>query len=76
MDERRAARLLRERLGASLALEEAGENLREVNNVFCPVQQQRAVFQLMPTATDEDGAVVGRRLRNVPAARRGARHST
>ncbi|MFC9066063.1 MULTISPECIES: DUF885 domain-containing protein [Streptomyces] len=71
VDERRAARLLRERLGASLALEEAGENLREVNNIFCPVQQQRAVFQLMPTATDEDWAVIGRRLRNVPAALRG-----
>ncbi|MFD7512687.1 DUF885 family protein, partial [Streptomyces sp. NPDC059853] len=71
VDERRAARLLRERLGASLALEEAGENLRQVSNLFSPVQQQRSVFLLMPTATDEDWAVIGRRLRNVPAALRG-----
>ncbi|CAL9465863.1 hypothetical protein SUDANB171_02719 [Streptomyces sp. enrichment culture] len=69
-DERRAARLLRERLGASLALEEAGENLRQVSNLFSPLQQQRSVFLMMPTTTDDDWAVIGRRLHNVPAALR------
>ncbi|RKN37517.1 DUF885 domain-containing protein [Streptomyces hoynatensis] len=66
--ERRAARLLRERLGALLALDEAGENLRQVSNLFAPPQQLRSVFLQMPAATPDDWAVIGRRLGNVPAA--------
>ncbi|SEF16144.1 DUF885 domain-containing protein [Jiangella alba] len=68
VEERRAARLLRERLTASLALHDAGEGLRELSNLFSPVQSMRSVFLMMPTATDDDWAVVGRRLRNIPAA--------
>ena len=37
-DERRCARLLRERLGAALAMSEAGEHLREVSNIFGALQ--------------------------------------
>ncbi|MDT0320829.1 DUF885 domain-containing protein [Streptomyces millisiae] len=66
--ERRAGRLLRERLGAVLAEHEAGEGLREVSNLFSPVQQLRSVFLLMPTETPDDWAVIGRRLANVPAS--------
>ncbi|TDC52434.1 DUF885 domain-containing protein [Jiangella ureilytica] len=71
--ERRAARLLRERLTASLAVHDAGEGLRELSNILTPVQSLRAIFQIMPTETDDDWAVVGRRLRNVPGAAQGFR---
>ncbi|MEO3751549.1 DUF885 domain-containing protein [Streptomyces sp. B6B3] len=69
--ERRAARLLRERLTAALDLDAAGEHLRLVSNLFSPVQQLRSVFLLMPTETADDWAVIGRRMRNVPGAARG-----
>nr|WP_205740925.1 DUF885 domain-containing protein [Haloactinopolyspora alba] len=71
--ERRAARLLRERLSATLALHDAGENFRQVNNLFSPVQSLRSVFLLMPASTPDDWAVIGRRMRNVPDAIRGYR---
>ncbi|RBM13142.1 DUF885 domain-containing protein [Streptomyces sp. PT12] len=66
--ERRAARLLRERLTAQLALDEAGEHLRAVSNFFTPLQSLRNGLILMPKATEDDWATLGRRLRNVPAA--------
>nr|WP_203433690.1 DUF885 domain-containing protein [Jiangella asiatica] len=75
VEERRAARLLRERLSAALAVHDAGEGLRDVSNLFSPVQSLRSVFLLMPTVTDDDWAAVGRRLRNVPAAARGYEQS-
>ncbi|WP_116949692.1 DUF885 domain-containing protein [Jiangella endophytica] len=71
--ERRAARLLRERLTAALAVHDAGEGLRDLSNILTPVQSLRSIFQIMPTATDDDWAVIGRRLRNVPGAARGYR---
>ncbi len=74
-DERRCARLLRERLGARLAMSEAGEHLREVSNVFGPLHRVRDVFTLMPTGTAEDWAVVARRMSQVPAALDGYRAS-
>jgi uncharacterized protein (DUF885 family) len=61
-DERRCARLLRERLTASLAMSEAGEQLCDMSNVFGPVQATRGVFMIMPTATAEDWAAVARRM--------------
>lgn len=66
--ERRAARLLRERLTTSLALHDSGEYLRQVNNLFSPVQALRLVFLQMPTAAPQDWDVIGRRLRRVPEA--------
>ena len=63
--ERRCATVLRERLEAGLAVSEAGEHLRAVGNLFSPVQRVRQIFLLMPTATDEDWAVVARRMRRV-----------
>jgi uncharacterized protein (DUF885 family) len=66
--ERRCARLMRERLGASLASYEAGEPLRYLSNLFSPVHSIRQVFTLMPAATDDDWAVIARRLARVPEA--------
>jgi len=67
----RCARLLRERLTASLDLHEAGEGLRELSNLFSPVHSVRQVFTMMPLAGTEDWAVLGRRLARVPEAYRG-----
>jgi uncharacterized protein (DUF885 family) len=68
---RRCARLLRERLGADLALHDSGEGLRELSNLFSPVHAIRQVFMLMPAATGEDWSVLARRMAAVPAAYRG-----
>ncbi len=73
--ERRAARLLRERLSASLAMHDAGENLRQVSNLFSPVHSLRSVFLIMPAESTDDWAVIARRLRNVTSAARGYRDS-
>ncbi len=71
--ERRCARLLRERLTAGLDAHEAGEGYRSLNILFSPVHAVRQVFTLMPTADDEDWAVVARRLARIPEAYRGYR---
>jgi uncharacterized protein (DUF885 family) len=73
--ERRCARLLRERLGAELAAHEAGEGYRALSNLFSPVHSVRQVFMLMPSATDEDWAVIARRMARVPDAYAGFRAS-
>ncbi|MCX2970160.1 MULTISPECIES: DUF885 domain-containing protein [Streptomyces] len=73
--ERRCARLLRERLTAQLAVHDAGEHLRAVANLGSPPHAVRNAFTLMPTATEEDWAVVARRLRAVPEALEGYRAS-
>ena len=67
-DERRCARLLRERLDTELAISASGENLREVSIIFGPPQSVRGTFLLMPAATQDDAAVIARRLRRVPEA--------
>jgi uncharacterized protein (DUF885 family) len=69
--EGRCARLLRERLTAQIAVHEAGEGYRTLSNLFSPVHSVRQVFSLMPMSTDEDWAVIGRRLARVPEAYRG-----
>ncbi|MEU6113239.1 DUF885 domain-containing protein [Streptomyces sp. NPDC047117] len=72
-NERRCARLLRERLTAELAVHDAGEGLRAVSNLSSPLHSVRQVFTIMPTETDEDWAAVEQRLRAVPAALEGYR---
>jgi len=67
-DERRCARLLRERLETQLAVSASGEHLRAVSNIFGPPQEVRGTFLMMPAATADDWAVIARRLRRVPAA--------
>ena len=54
-DERRCARLLRERLETDLAISATGEHLRSISNIFGPPQQVRGIFLLMPTATATTG---------------------
>ncbi|MER6915878.1 DUF885 domain-containing protein [Streptomyces sp. NPDC000594] len=73
--ERRCGRLLRERLTAELAVHDAGEELRAVSNISSPVHAVRQSFTMMPTATDEDWAVVARRLHAVPGSLEGYRAS-
>lgn len=73
--ERRCDRLLRNRLSSGLALSDAGEDLRTVNNIFTPVHAVRSAFLLMPAATDEDWSVIAARMANVPAAYEGYRAS-
>jgi uncharacterized protein (DUF885 family) len=65
-DDRRCARLLRERLEAHLAASDAGEHLRTVRNIFGPHAQVRQLFQMMPTTSPDDWAVVARRMAKVP----------
>jgi uncharacterized protein (DUF885 family) len=67
-DERRCARLLRERLQTRLAVSAAGEHLREISNIFGPAQDVRGTFLLMPAGTADDWAVIARRLARVPNA--------
>ena len=74
-DERRCARLLRERLETERANSQAGENLRAMSIIFGPPQRVRGSFLLMPTGSAEDWAVIGRRIAAVPAALAGHRES-
>jgi uncharacterized protein (DUF885 family) len=67
-DERRCARLLRERLGASAATRVLGEHLRNVQILFGPVQSLRTVLTLAPTDTREQRADLAARLAAVPEA--------
>jgi uncharacterized protein (DUF885 family) len=67
-DDRRCARLLRERLEAGLAVSAEHDHLRSVRNIFGPHDEVRQLFELMPTATADDWAVVARRMAKVPAA--------
>ncbi|NLX00238.1 MAG: DUF885 domain-containing protein [Actinomycetales bacterium] len=66
--ERRCATLLRDRLGVVIEGYGAGDQLREIRNIFGPPQSVRGVFHLMPTGTDEDWAAIGRRMAKVPDA--------
>ncbi|WP_309068428.1 DUF885 domain-containing protein [Microbacterium sp.] len=49
-------------------LHEAGWHLRDLNVIASAVQDVRQVYDLMPTATAEDWAVIARRLDAVPEA--------
>lgn len=57
---------MRERLGVALQLHDAGLDLGELNVIASPLQTMRDVFDLMPTDTDTDWAVIGRRMAQVP----------
>ena len=66
--ETRCATLLRDRLGAVIEAHDAGDHLREIRNIFGPPQSLRSAFMLMPAATDEDWAAIGRRMARVGEA--------
>ena len=59
---------MRERLGLALEEHEAGYDLMELNVLASPLQGVRGVFDLMPTASQDDWATIGARLAAVPAA--------
>ncbi|HEU5271695.1 MAG TPA: DUF885 domain-containing protein [Jatrophihabitans sp.] len=59
---------LRERLDVLAQMYELGMPQSELNNIVSPVQDVRAVFDLLPTDTVADWTVVARRLAAVPAA--------
>jgi uncharacterized protein (DUF885 family) len=74
-EERRCARLLRERLSTELANTEGDEHLRELVNVSGLQQRIQGVFQLLPAATEEDWSVIAQRMAHVHTALSGHRTS-
>jgi len=74
-DDRRCARLLRERLEADLAMSAQGEHLRAISNLFGPPQRIRNTFLDMPAATGDDWAAIATRMARVPDALAGYRAS-
>lgn len=59
---------MRERLGLDLEIHETGLNLADLNNLACPAQEIRMIFDLMPTDTAEQWHHIAGRLCNVPDA--------
>ncbi|HEY8374031.1 MAG TPA: DUF885 domain-containing protein [Pseudonocardiaceae bacterium] len=57
-----------ERVGLQLEIHEAGLDIASLNVIASPVQDLREVFDLMPTDTAEDWAVIARRLTAMPEA--------
>jgi uncharacterized protein (DUF885 family) len=74
-DDRRCAALLRERLGAELAVHDAGEDLVSLRPIGSPVQGLQSIFLMMPTADDADWDVVAERMSRVPEAAESYRRS-
>ncbi|HEX5402969.1 MAG TPA: DUF885 domain-containing protein [Pseudonocardiaceae bacterium] len=70
-DELRCARLLRERLTVALEVSASGEHLRSVQNIIGPLQAVRMTFTMMPTATEDDWAMIARRMTRLPDATTG-----
>jgi len=71
--DRVARDLLAGHLSATIALYEAGEGLRNVRVIGSPFQAVRQVFDVMPTATDEDWSNIAARMAKVPGALAGYR---
>ncbi|MFC6090427.1 DUF885 domain-containing protein [Saccharothrix lopnurensis] len=57
-----------ERIGLEVELHEAGLTESNLNVIASPVQSMREVFDMMPTGTADDWAVIARRLAAVPDA--------
>lgn len=57
---------MRERLGLQLELHNARLDVGNLNVIASPLQSMRDVFDLMATDTDEDWALIGRRMSKVP----------
>ncbi len=66
--EERAAAFMTERLATDLAMVDADESARQLNNIASPVQEIRQVFDLMPYGSEADWEVAARRLGRVPEA--------
>ena len=59
---------MRERIGLDLELHEAGEGLRNLNNIESPVQGLRDVFDIMATDSVEAWENIASRLNGLPDA--------
>lgn len=59
---------MRERLGLQVELADAGEHLASLNNISSPVQDLRDVFDIMPTATEQDWSNIASRMAGLPSA--------
>ncbi|MDP9987783.1 uncharacterized protein (DUF885 family) [Arthrobacter oryzae] len=59
---------MRERLGLQLLIHASGWEYAELNNIASPAQDIRAIFDLMPTDTEQDWEHIAGRAHNVPAA--------
>src|SRR6476620_8114049 len=57
---------MRERLGLLIELHDARLDVGDLNVIASPLQSMRDVFDLMDTGTDEDWALIGRRMSTVP----------
>jgi uncharacterized protein (DUF885 family) len=57
---------LREQLGQVLERHDAGLDLADLNNIACPVQSIREVFDVSPTASVPDWEAIAERLHHVP----------
>ena len=64
--DRLCAALLRDRLATELDLHEADEDLRPLRIIGSPVSSIRSVFDLMPTATADNGRSSPRGWRRCP----------
>ena len=59
---------MQERLGLQLLIHASGWEYAELNNIASPAQDIRAIFDLMPTGTEQDWEHIAGRAHNVPAA--------
>jgi uncharacterized protein (DUF885 family) len=57
---------MRERLGLLIELHDARLDVGNLNVIASPLQSMRDVFDLMNTDTDEDWALIGRRMSKLP----------
>lgn len=57
---------MRERLGVLVELNDAGLDVGELNVIASPLQTMRDVFDVMATETEDDWAVISRRLSRLP----------
>jgi uncharacterized protein (DUF885 family) len=73
--ERAAKAIFSERIGLEVEIHDAGLDLASLNVIESPVQNLRMVFDLMPTGTAEQWAVIAARLAKVPGALDGIRSS-
>jgi uncharacterized protein (DUF885 family) len=73
--DRVTAAAMRERLGVQIELHDAGLDVGELNVIASPLQSMRDVFDLMATDTDEDWALIGRRMSKLPDRVAGYAHA-
>ncbi|MDQ0117669.1 DUF885 domain-containing protein [Pseudarthrobacter sp902506025] len=59
---------MQERLGLQLLIHASGWEYADLNNIASPAQDIRAIFDLMPTGTEQDWEHIAGRAHNVPAA--------